>query len=374
MDHSDDALDRFPGSETLATLSETLMSTWHATIPDETVAAALGAECVAAFRYAATKLHGRRRKITKEPTICHSADIALRAADLEYPPHVRVVGLLHDLVEDRADDVPDAHALLDEIAGLFGADVARDVALLTNVYHLVLDGVEDHLPTWLPFVPASLDRALSALDEQRAALAPNCRATFERVYARLAGFLATGLDLSAEAAEAEQLTGYSLYRALRRRTYALYLEDMADDAAERAPAAPTRLYEPVVVVKSLDMVDNLRTSDVGAYVSLEKILGKGELLLDKTFYLHDVVHRAQASARSTFLPLYDVVKYNLVEQLFERQHALSFLADTRFRAVTRYLSAQVARLQDKYHVAVDRIAELVFLRREIRARNTTAAR
>jgi len=365
----DGSLDRFPGSETLATLSETLMSTWHAAIPDEDVAAGLGAECVAAFRYAAAKLHGRRRKITKEPTICHSADIGLRAADLEYPPHVRTVGLLHDLVEDLAGDVEDAHVLLEDIGGHFGATAARDVALLTNVYHLILDGLEDAIPAWLPFAPASLDRARAALDEHWKSRGPACRASFERTFARLAGFLATGLDLPLEAAEAEQLPVYSLYRAIRRRSYALYLEDMADDAVARAPSAPTRLYEPVLVVKSMDMVDNLRTSDVGAYGSLEKILGKAELLLDKTFWLHDVVHGAQATARSTFLPVYDVVKYNLVEQLFERQRALSYLADTRFRAVTRYLSAQIARLQDKYKVAVDRIAELSFLRREIRARN-----
>lgn len=350
-------------------LSEKLMGTSDDEVSDAEVAAALGHECIPAFRFAGEHLRGRNRKVTQEPTICHSADIALRAADLGFGTHVRMTGLLHDLVEDASRDIADAHVLLHQLASRFGATIARDVRLLTNLYHLILDGVDGDVPSNLPFEQASLDRARYALDKHRRAVPAACREMFARQFGRLDWFLATGLDLPAEAVEARRHPGYSVYRAIRKRTYALYLEDMADDALEREPLVPSRLYEPVLSVKFLDLVDNLRTSDVGTPASLEKILAKAEMALDKTFYLHDAVHTAGADAQSTFLPLYDVVKYNLVEQLYERQHAISFLADTRFRAVTRYLSVQVGRLRDKYKVAVDRVAELARLRRTIRAMN-----
>lgn len=366
-------VDHFDGGEALVSLSEKLMTVADEALGDDEVAAALGPACVPAFRFAAARLRGRVRKVTREPTICHSADIALRAADLGYPSHVRVVGLLHDVVEDASRGVEDAHALLEELAERFEPAIARDVHLLTNIYHLILDGVEAHVPPSLPFDRAALDRVRAAVEAHRRAVSGGCREQFARQFGRLDGFLATGWDFAADVAEARNHSGHSVYRAIRRLTYPLYVEDMADDALDRERWSTGRLYEPVLAVKFLDMVDNLRTSDVGTRVSLEKILAKAEMALDKTFYLHDHVHAAGATERSLFLPLYDLLKYTLVEQLVERQHALAFLADTRFRVLTRYLAGEVARLLDKYQLAVDRVGELVRQRESIRRLNDGAA-
>jgi len=130
--------DVFHGDPRLRRFSTRLMQDSRG-VSDEEIAGMLGPGTVEAFRFAEHVLRGRRRRTTDEPAFCHSADIALRAADLGYGERVLKCALLHDVVEDGAAHLVEMDLFLQQMHERFGSEVGRDVRILTNRYAKILD-------------------------------------------------------------------------------------------------------------------------------------------------------------------------------------------------------------------------------------------
>ncbi|MCK6507476.1 HD domain-containing protein [Myxococcota bacterium] len=332
-------------------------------VDDQDVATALGPDVLDAFRFAQARMAGKVRKTTGEPSFCHSADLALRAADLGYGQAVRVVGLLHDVVEDTSGGVQQALRLLDVVEARFGGQVAADLRVVSNRYAMLLEEACALLPAGVPLVPESVPRVQEAVGRLYESLPPEVRQTYAREFHRLYWFL-HGVDLTRGAQKARLDHGYTLKKELALLAYRPFVEELADDARSRA----WPLYEGALVVKGLDLVDNLRTTEVAAFAAVERMLVKAETWLDHTFYLHDLV-RQRDPAGTSFLDFYDYVKLQLVEQLAERSRALAFLSDGRFAILVGFLMDAIARVQDKYRVGPDLVVELRRLRRDLRRRH-----
>lgn len=371
-DLNPDSKDCFCGEDAVRRFSARLAVGLAEEIRDEEISEVLGAETIAAFRYAQQCLHGFVRRTTGEPTFCHSADIALRALDLGYSPRIVQVALLHDTVEDRSKTLSDVLHHLQEIENLFGQDIAQDVRRSSNAYSLILRPLEKFLPAGLAFDDSAKPALLLGVEQVRRELSPELQRSFAHEFAQLQDYFVHQVDLTEGARKARIDKKYTVLSELRLRSYRLFVEDIHSDARFREGLGQG-FHEATLVVKTLDIVDNLRTSEVANFGALERILLKAETFLDCTFFLHDFI-RALPQVKSSFIDLYDYLKYHLVEQLLERKRALVFLADTRFCFLADYLMREVVRLQAKYKVHGRPLSELNRLRGTLRAHNLERTR
>ena len=361
---SESPRDAFLGPEPMRHLSARLAFGPDRHVSDGDIEKALGGDAIEAFRYAQASLAGAVRKTTREPVFCHSADIALRAADLGYGPHTLQVCLLHDSIEDRAHTIAEVEALLTEVEARFGSDVARDTRLLTNRYALIFEQIADQVPKNLPIGPESLGPVKAAIEQLRHNLPTSVARAVESELDRVLHLFLPHVHFADGARKARLDRSYTLVAELRLQSYWLFVEEMSRWALRDG----SRFYETPLIVKCLDMVDNLRTVEVVSWRALERVLVKGEILLDTTFYLHEHIHRNHWPA-VTFIAMYEYVKHHLVEQLAARRMALDYLADTRFAMLANYLVDEISRLQSKYRVAKQPSERLSAARAEIRQLN-----
>jgi hypothetical protein len=332
-------------------------------VSDEEIAGMLGPGTVEAFRFAEHVLRGRRRRTTDEPAFCHSADIALRAADLGYGERVLKCALLHDVVEDGAAHLVEMDLFLQQMHERFGSEVGRDVRILTNRYAKILDErpIRERLSSPPPFDESGRQALAEAVREYRQGLPESLRRDFGYEFHQILEWLIPTLDLDLGRVRARVDDRHTLLSELQLQSYRLFTVEMADDARDR----PGGFCEVPLVVKAMDLVDNLRTAEVVTWRSLDRILLKVEMFLDSTFFLNAWI-REHGIANRTFPLLYDFLKHQLVEQMEERARALEFLADTRFARLAEFLRGQIRRLHRKYHVGPRPVRALGRLRREIR--------
>jgi GTP pyrophosphokinase len=78
-----------------------------------------------AYDYSA-RMHGEQKRMSGEPYVVHPLNVALIITQLKLDQSSVITGLLHDVVEDTG-------ASLEEVQGLFGAEVARLVDGVTKV-------------------------------------------------------------------------------------------------------------------------------------------------------------------------------------------------------------------------------------------------
>lgn len=351
----------FQGAPQLGRLSARLAI--GESVSDQDIADALGEQVVPVFRYAQGRMAGRVRKTTREPAFCHSADVALRAVDLGFGPDLVKLGLLHDVVEDSTKGLRPLVSLLDAIGERFGPELARDLRLVTNRYAVILGEACKRLEGPVPLAQASLPRVREAVGELHDSLDPDLREAYRHEFHRLLFFF-PDVDLGPGEAKARIDHSYTLQKDLSLHSYRPFIEELADDARDQA----WPLHERALISKGLDLVDNLRTTEVAAFHPLERILVKAEIWLDKTFFLHDLV-RQRGGHETVFLVFYDYVKHHMVEQLEERSRAISFLSDSRFAYLVAFMFKTIQRVQAKYQVGPDPVEELRALRAEIRRRN-----
>jgi hypothetical protein len=348
-------------------LQELLATGQDERIGDDDVRLVLGPDAVPAFRYAQAALAGSVRRTTREPSFCHSADIALRASDLGFDSPVVIACLLHDTVEDRSRTLIDASRWLEEVADRFGAEVARDVRILTNRYLLVIEPSGRHIPRDLPFNEASVRRLRDGLEIAWSDVPPAVRREFEYEFHQAFDWFLPRADVSGGERVARVDRAYTVLHEVLLQAYKLFIEEIADDARQRLGPEGAAFHDTCLTAKSLDFVDNLRTTEVASWTALERISLKTEIFLDGTFFLHELVHGS--GFPSMFPTLYDYVKLHLIEQLAERRSALAQLLDTRFGHLADYLVQQILRLQRKYKVGDSRLEDLARLRLRIQAAN-----
>lgn len=364
-------LDWFPGR---SVLSEKLLRTLGTPSDcEEEVTAELGAEAVPAFRYALGCFEGLQRS-SGEPAICHTADVAIRAADLGLPSRYVVTALLHDCVEDTSS-TPNAYVLgLREIERRFGVELRDNVRLLTNRYSIIVNQAIRSLGSRsvpLRMGSESLTRVAAEVRVLRRSLDAKVQQELAPEYNRLAETL-TDVDLSSGIAISQVNRKYNIGTEIALHVYSLFIDDMVDDFKERNSAGAPGYYDVVTVVKFMDAVDNLRTSAATEKMKLEKILRKTQMILDKTFHLHEYLYQSNLENR-VFSLSYEYLKYTMVEQMIERKRALQNLADTRFSPLSDFMVEQITGLEAKYKIEYNPPERLRELREELRSLSATAA-
>lgn len=355
--------DVFRGEKQLKALSARLTLEDDAQITAEEVTAALGAGSLDAFHYARGCLKGLVRRTTSEEAFCHSADVAIRASDLGFPKRYIGTALLHDTVEDRSRSLPDIQDQLREVADRFGSEISSDVRAMTNIHGVILKQIE--LPSDIAFEPGALAAVRDAVLSVRDGLPESCQAEFSREFHQTT-YLLEDLDRSRSGHRTGIPPEHTVMSDLSLHAYRLFIADMADDARGRYPGPC--LHEVPITVKSLDIIDNLRSSDVSSRRALARVLFKAEAFLDGTFYLHRSIAESGSTEQTAFVLVYDYLKNNLVEQLVERVKALSLLGERRFERLTRYLSREIVRLEAKFKVHHP-VREIARLRDRIREAN-----
>lgn len=358
-------LDRFPGQ---SSLSDLLLRSAPPSEHEDEVVAELGENALAAFRYARAAFEGLQRE-TGEPAICHTGDVAIRVADLALPSHYVITALLHDCVEDTSDSPSSVVRGLSEIERRFGLPVRDDVRLLTNRYSIIVRHALRSLSSRsvrLGLTEESLAKVSSEIRVLRRTLPPSIQEALSHEYHRLAEILPS-LDLTAAQEMARVNRKYNLQNEIVLHVYGLFIDDMVDDFKERNSTEDDRgFYDVVLVVKFMDAIDNLRTSAATEKLKLEKILRKTQMILDKSFHLHEYLY-LNGLMDNLFHLTYEMLKYTMVEQMIERKRALQNLADTRFSPLSEFMVDQISRLESKYKIELEPPARLREIRQEIRS-------
>jgi len=327
--------------------------------------AELGESALPAFRYALACFEGLLRE-SGEPAMCHTGDVAIRVADLALPSPFVITALLHDCVEDTCDTPTGVIRGLVEIGRRFGDTVRADVRLLTNRYSIIVRHALRSLATRgvrLGLTDESLAKIAAEIRVLRRTQPPAIQAALAHEYTRLAEVLPT-LDLTAAQEMVRVNRRYNLQSEIILHVYGLFIDDMVDDFKHR-DSEIGRGYDTVLVVKFMDAIDNLRTSAATDKLKLEKILRKAEMLLDKSYHLHEFLRSVGVDNR--LFPLaYEMLKYTTVEQMFERKSAIQNLADTRFSPLSEFIVDQISRLESKYKIDVSPLDRLRDIRCEIR--------
>jgi len=362
-------LDRFSGADALVALSEKLMEWDAAPVTDQEIADALGPGMVEAFRYTQKKLVGRVRKVTGEPSLCHSADVAIRAVSLGYGTDVIQACLLHDVAEDTSSGFAQLPGALAEIAQRFSQELAWDVALLTNRYQLIFASAAQKVRPGIQPNRRGLDAFRAALDvlrlESSAELIESYTYEFESIAALLEG---DSVDLDQAALVCERDSKHTFARFIEQPLYALYVDDIVRDAGYRViegggPPVP-------LVVKSVDIIDNVRTSEVSNRSSLDRLVRKAETIIDcvHTGFVDAVPQ--QLAIPSTISALHRSVQIRLVDQIKLRRRAVADnFSETRFASLVRFLVDEGDRLTEKYAIPRNRIEVIESLEHEVRAIN-----
>ncbi len=365
--------DSFRGSERLLHLSQRLMDWYEEPVSDQDIVEALGATILPAFRFAQERLQGKVRKVTLESAFCHSADIAFRAAALGLPDGVIQAALLHDVVEDTSKTLAQAAVVLDEIAATFGAEVATTVSLLTNRFSIAFAAVAQKVRPDMPFAPESGRAFQAALEVLRWELPPALRERFAHEIASLARFLADEADFTYGAHIVKRDRKFTLAVALDRLVYRAYIQDLVRTAAEDGHRAPSGPAVAALVIKLLDAVDNIRTSEVSNRLSLFKLVNKSEYLADALGkHLRETPVPKEGLA-ACIGPLARLVELRLVDQLDVRRRAVAEnFSETRFAGLVIFLAEHTERLRCKYDVPAARDERIDELEEEVRSLSLAA--
>lgn len=349
-------IDHFRGAEQLLRLSQRLMDWYEKPVTDEEVGEVLGADLVPAFRYAQKALEGRVRRVTLEPAFCHSADIAVRALGLAYPPLCLKACLLHDVIEDTSKSLADVHRAMADLSEHFSSSVAQTVSLLTNHYQIIFKNLALKVRADLPFKPRTVRAFRAALDliryETPSPVVDRCALEFDR----LATFLETDVNLKDGARIVHRDKKFQVATHLERQVYNLYLQDLVEKAAEDADRENSSESVTALVVKLLDVTDNIRTSEISNRLTLFKLTNKAEAFLDEI----QVGFIDKVGTDVTTIPdLHRLVQLRLVDQLEARRRAIANnFSETRFGGLVDFLSQQTARLANKYSVTDERVTEI----------------
>ena len=367
-------LDNFSGAEGLVRLSQRLMDWYDAPISDQEIADVLGEDLIPAFRYAQQKLDGKVRKVTLEPAFCHSADVAFRAVELGYPKVVVASCFLHDVVEDVCKSIEDMPAALNDLARTFSPEVLHAVSLVTNRYQLIFKRMVPKVDARVGMDSRGVQAYRAALDVVWYELPADTIALFEEDFQRLGVYLDTEIDLTEAIKIAKRDRKFTLGNFLERRLYDLYVDDLVAHAANTALQTEGHEQVTALIVKFMDLIDNVRTSEVSNRLSLYKLVSKAESVLDRvqTGFL-DLVP-GDLAARTTIPTVHRIVQVRLVDQFKLRRRAVADnFSETRFASLVHFLAEHANRLAEKYNVPKERVPVIGQLEDQVRAWNSARA-
>ncbi len=347
---------------------------WHEQpVGDAAVLDSFGPDALPAFRYAQARLEGRVRKVTLEPAFCHSADVALRAADLGFPPAVVKAALLHDVIEDTSKTVAQLAQHTDEVRADFDPVVAAAAELLTNRHQVIFKALRGKLKPKLPFDQRSAKAYRAALEVLRWELPAELAQRYAPEIDRLARFLEDEADVTTGAYIVKRDKKFRLSTWLERQVYRVYVADLAQQAAAQVEQALEAPAVVALIVKLFDTTDNIRTSEISNRLALYKLMNKVEGLLDTAAATIGAERPADASPawRRTQIPtLVRLLQLRLVDQVEARRRAVGqHFAETRFGGLVGFLGAQAERLAKKYAVPADRVGDIQALQDVVRAAN-----
>ncbi|MBN1655502.1 MAG: HD domain-containing protein [Deltaproteobacteria bacterium] len=369
---TDTLTDHFNGRPDLSQLSARIASGERAS--DEEVATALTPTMLDPFRLVARCLAGRVRKVTGEPSLSHSVDVALRATLLGFSEEYILACLLHDIVEESSRTLEDVAVGLEAIRNRFGEEVARDVRVLTNRYSIIFENVAPRVEAALPFELESLAPVRDEIFRLQRDLPEAVQREFAEEFPFLLDYfynrLLEDVKLDCCRKRARLNYNYTFVSELTLQAYHVYIVELADDACKRLDPQGTRFYDRALVVKGMDMVDNQRTTPVTS-TNIERAILKAEIWLDRCYYLNDWLRCRQH--RTTFENLYEYVKLQTIQQLIERKLALKHLGDTRFELLAQAVESEIVRLREKYRVEGSPVLEIRRLTGEIQAHNQNLA-
>lgn len=363
-------LDRFTGDHALVILSEKLMEWDEAPVTDQEIADALGPGMVEAFRYTQQKLVGKVRKVTGEPSLCHSADVSIRASALGYGTEVIQACLLHDVAEDTSSNFTQLPGALAEIAQRFSPELAWDVSLLTNRYQLIFAAASQKVRPNIEPTRRGLDAYRAAIDVLRWESRPELVETFGLEFASIAELLeGDAVDLDEAALLRERDSKYTFAQYIQQPLYALYIDDIVRDAVYRVTESGGAPPVPLVV-KSVDIIDNVRTSEVSNKSALDRLVRKAETILDAVQAGFIDVVPPKVGFPSTIPALHRTVQIRLVDQIKLRRRAVADnFSETRFANLVRFLVDEGNRLNAKYNIPRNRIEVTESLENEVRSIN-----
>ncbi|MFH0837524.1 MAG: hypothetical protein V1870_05315 [Candidatus Aenigmatarchaeota archaeon] len=223
---------------------------------DEEIGKIYGENAVALFHQVQNLYHGRIRRLG-DPAIMHPADMTkLLRNELGFTDIYIHTALTHDTIEDCVtcpDDLPEKYEELRKILSPNYSDgyldeLMRNTKVLTNEREVILQGVKkyDDGEVAIRKILDRHDKAHPVLCSlrKRCKSIPMLTPIYETMKTTIK--------------ELYRKYGKINYNQLAFVLYTEYFEDILVDAIERNP---DQFYDPVFIVKMVDIIDNIRTFD-----------------------------------------------------------------------------------------------------------------
>ena len=316
----------------------------------------LGEGTYQAYKFAHEHAKGLRRYCDNAED-SHWVESAERARNLGFDNVYVISELNHDVVEDISKDIEEAYYKIEEIRSNFGDDVARNVAIVTNRYSIMIECIEK-LTEGTPATGYSRKILLDTLEsiEKRVADSP----IEERFTNKFKGLkeIINGLNIDEVNRKIEKDKRYSIFEEMKLKTYELFIADIFGNAIERYERREER-YDAGIIIKALDDIDNLRTvADPHQLPLMERTLGKIDTFLEYAEKFNDYLV-SKGKENEGFLTVYGALKDQLIEQLVRRRFAIEFYNDTRFTHARARIDEKIAYYSKRFNIDTKSVIERV---------------
>ncbi|MCX8147376.1 MAG: hypothetical protein N3D84_02825 [Candidatus Woesearchaeota archaeon] len=324
------------------------LSKWKRPLNKE-IADALGKSAARYFSYSYNAMEGKKRKDCDNPAIAHSYDVALRIKNFLKENGEGIsrktikksvnVGLLHDILEEKAEFLEDVDGMHSEIKERFSAWMANESLLLTDLTSIVINHISNEIGN---------KNDLEEFTQRLKKYSKEC-AILDRYSTVFSGIerVAKNVKLKDLEKMREEFYNLNFVDIIKFRCYEqYYIRKIASIVAERWNKDDQKYVIPFIV-KIMDGVDNVRTMPPTKAYEAEKIIKKTEIKIDvfSEMLKKKLKNKEEAKLIKSGI---NYLKGQLIEQIERRIDSLSHLNDTRYAGVEEFYRKAFERLKKKY--------------------------
>ncbi|MCX6707038.1 MAG: hypothetical protein NT001_02755, partial [Candidatus Woesearchaeota archaeon] len=324
----------------------------------------LGKECLDAFYYVFKMMGYKKRKDCDNLEVAHSYDVASRVnyfMSVRDAPHYHLVsakmlGILHDIIEEKESGIDDVVTCFHELTQRFGKSSAEDVLLLTNPYPIL---VNELFGTDLRRIETSrrinLDEVMHEVKTRFDEVAERLeKYNSKNIRYNLGRHFITPYDLDIAFSLPSRVLQHNPEGFIHRdklkeinlSLYEVYIKRIISACEQRRESGDSSFYIPILV-KAADSVDALRTLPVSKAYEANSITRKAEIKIDQ---MQEYV--LQLNGRD---PINGIIsesvhdlKSHMIAMTLTRVISLFFLVDTRYAIAERFYFSSLSRLVGKY--------------------------
>ncbi|PIN87161.1 hypothetical protein COV19_01055 [Candidatus Woesearchaeota archaeon CG10_big_fil_rev_8_21_14_0_10_44_13] len=315
---------------------------------DSDIEVIFGREMVDVFDYVYDFFEGKKRSDCDNPSIRHMFDVArwtkrfirksCAKGDEIFKRYMRL-SFLHDVVEDTCDTIDEIDERIRDIEKRFGRQTADDVMLITNVYSMIINGIENN---------GTKERLLQGIEQYYSGLDEGLKGKYKHYFKGLWNIVQeTGENELIALKKKHPLFTFKDLISLKcyGQTYIRGMIDAADDKFMEGKQD----YGAAIVVKLADGIDFVRTMSPTKDYSCSKGIIKAEIKINMFEEFSKFSNKPEKDSHILLIGgMVEYLKEQLVEQVRRRKESAVNLNDDSYEGIRGFFDEEHERLKGMY--------------------------